>query len=82
MGYSGADFDPKGVDVSFKSEKGSIELLKMGTPIIFDEDKALEILKERDIIIDVTLHEGSASAKAWGCDLSYEYVKINGEYRS
>ena len=82
MGYSGADFDPKGVDVSFRSEKGSIELLKMGTPIIFDEDKALEILKERDIIIDVTLHEGSASAKAWGCDLSYEYVKINGEYRS
>ena len=79
---SGADFDPKGVDVSFKSEKGSIELLKMGTPIIFDEDKALEILKERDIIIDVTLHEGTSSAKAWGCDLSYEYVKINGEYRS
>ncbi|MBR6443827.1 MAG: bifunctional ornithine acetyltransferase/N-acetylglutamate synthase [Firmicutes bacterium] len=82
MGYSGEDFDPEKVDVTFRSAKGELEVLKEGTPIVFDEDKALEILGEDDITIIADLKEGAASGKAWGCDLTYEYVKINGEYRS
>ncbi|MBQ1401133.1 MAG: bifunctional ornithine acetyltransferase/N-acetylglutamate synthase, partial [Firmicutes bacterium] len=82
MGYSGEDFDPDKVDVTFKSAKGELPVLKDGTPTGFDEDKALEILGEDDIYITADLKEGAASGKAWGCDLTYEYVKINGEYRS
>ena len=82
MGYSGEDFDPEKVDVTFRSAKGELQVLKEGTPIVFDEDKALEILREDDITIIADLKEGAASGKAWGCDLTYEYVKINGEYRS
>jgi len=81
-GYSGASFDPLKVDLEFASEKGSIQLLEKGTPIIFSEEKASEILSETDIFINLTLEEGEGSAVGWGCDLSYEYVKINGEYRS
>ena len=82
MGYSGEDFDPEKVDVTFKSAKGDLPVLKDGTPVAFDEDKALEILGEDDIYITADLKEGASSGKAWGCDLTYEYVKINGEYRS
>lgn len=82
MGYSGAEFDPYGVTILFKSKKGEIKLMDNGVPIVFDEDKAAEILSEHDINIDIILHEGSAEATAWGCDLTYEYVKINGDYRS
>ncbi len=82
MGYSGIDFDPNKVDISFKSNAGSIAVLKAGLPIIFDEDKAKEILEEKEIIIDVTMQEGTENVTAWGCDLSYDYVKINGDYRS
>ena len=81
-GYSGAAFDPLKVNLEFKSEKGQIQLLAQGTPVAFSEEKAAEILSVSDIYINLTLGEGEGSAVGWGCDLSYEYVKINGEYRS
>lgn len=82
MGYSGVDFDPTKVDIVYRSGAGDIELMKRGTPIAFDEDKAKEILSEKEITVDIAMDEGEAQAKAWGCDLSYDYVKINGDYRS
>ena len=82
MGYSGIDFDTKKVDIVYRSEKGTIDLMTQGTPIVFDEDKAKEILKEKEIYVDIKIAEGEAKATAWGCDLSYDYVKINGDYRS
>lgn len=66
----------------FRSKAGEILLMDNGTPIVFDEDKAAKILKETDIFIDIKLAEGSETATAWGCDLTYDYVKINGDYRS
>lgn len=82
MGYSGVKFDPEKVDIVFESAKGSILLMDNGTPIVFDEEKAADILSEKEIIVNVKISEGEAEAKAWGCDLSYDYVKINGDYRS
>lgn len=82
MGYSGIAFNPEKVDIVFESAKGSILLMDNGTPIVFDEDKADDILSEKEIIVNVEISEGEAEAKAWGCDLSYDYVKINGDYRS
>lgn len=82
LGYSGAMFDPSLVQVNYISEAGEIVLLQNGNPVLFDEAYALSILKEKDIQVVVDCNQGSESAKGWGCDLSYEYVKINGEYRS
>lgn len=82
MGYSGAAFDPNNVDINFESTKGSIKLMENGTPIVFDEEAAAKILKEDEIIINIKIFEGSGKATAWGCDLTYDYVKINGDYRS
>lgn len=82
MGYSGAEFNPLAVTIEFRSEKGVIRLMDKGTPIVFDEDKASEILSEHKIYIDMFLSEGDEQAIAWGCDLTYDYVKINGDYRS
>lgn len=82
LGYSGATFDPDKVQVDYISESGKITLLENGQPVLFDEEFALEILKETDIKIVVDCHQGNESAKGWGCDLSYDYVKINGEYRT
>jgi glutamate N-acetyltransferase / amino-acid N-acetyltransferase len=82
LGYSGASFNPDAVDVSFSSASGAVPVLESGQPIAFDEDIALKVLKEDKIIIDIDMNAGEASATAWGCDLTYEYVKINGEYRS
>lgn len=82
MGYSGAEFDPMAVTIEFRSEKGTIRLMDKGVPIVFDEDKASEILSEHKIYIDMILEEGTYEATAWGCDLTYDYVKINGDYRS
>lgn len=81
-GYSGANFNPERTSISFSSLGGEILLFTNGEPIKFDEDKALQILKERKIQILIALQDGNAEATAWGCDLSYEYVKINGEYRT
>lgn len=77
-GYSGADFDPYKVDVYLGSEK----MAENGMGLIFDEDKAREELEKDPVIIKVDLKAGGFSATAWGCDLSYEYVRINAEYRT
>ena len=82
MGYSKAPFRPEHVDVSFCSQAGSILVCKQGDGVAFDEDKAKTILTEKEVIIDVDLHEGDESAECWGCDLTYDYVKINGDYRT
>ncbi len=82
MGYSGADFDPSLVSLSFSSVKGTIETVKDGEPLPFSEEKAKEILLEKEITVTADLHQGAASAVAWGCDLTYDYVRINGDYRS
>ncbi|MBO5895906.1 MAG: bifunctional glutamate N-acetyltransferase/amino-acid acetyltransferase ArgJ [Clostridia bacterium] len=82
IGYSGADVDVNKVDVSFISAKGEIPVCKNGAGIEFSEEKAKEILLEKEIVISVGLNSGDASATAWGCDLTYEYVKINGDYRT
>jgi glutamate N-acetyltransferase/amino-acid N-acetyltransferase len=82
MGYSGADFDQMKVDVAFASEKGSIDVFIQGVPQDFDEDRALEILQNDVVQIKINMNSGSHAVKAWGCDLSKEYVEINGSYRS
>ena len=82
MGYSGADFDQNDVELFFKSVNGELKVFDKGTPIVFDEDKALEIMKADAVTVFVDMHEGDASATAWGCDLTYDYVKINADYRS
>jgi glutamate N-acetyltransferase/amino-acid N-acetyltransferase len=82
LGYSGAMFDPNKVNVKYISDAGEIQLLNHGQPVLFDEAYALEILKEKEIKVLVSCDQGLASAKGWGCDLSYDYVKINGEYRT
>ena len=82
MGYSKAPFRPEHVDVSFCSQAGAILVCKQGDGVDFDEDRAKAILTEKEVIIDVDLHEGDESAECWGCDLTYDYVKINGDYRT
>ncbi len=82
IGYSGALVDVNKVDVSFESAKGIIPVCKDGSGIEFSEEKAKEILLEKEIIINVGLNSGEGSSTAWGCDLTYEYVKINGDYRT
>ena len=82
IGYSGADVDVTKVKVEFKSEKGSITVCENGSGVDFSEEKAKEILLEKEITIAVTLGDGDAIATAWGCDLTYDYVKINGDYRT
>ena len=82
IGYSGEKVDVLGVDVSFKSNKGEICVCRKGASIDFSEEKAKEILLEKEIEINVALSDGNASATAWGCDLTYDYVKINGDYRT
>ena len=82
IGYSGAETDVKKIDVSYKSAKGEILVCKDGNGLVFDEDKAKEILLEDEIEILVKLGDGNASAEAYGCDLTYDYVKINGDYRT
>ncbi len=82
MGYSGGSFNPDAVDLSFTSSYGVIEVYKKGVPIVFDEDHASKVLSADTIIIKAELNDGDFSAKAWGCDLTYDYVKINGDYRT
>ena len=82
IGYSGADVDVTKVDVSFKSAKGEIAVCKNGSGVDFSEELAKEILLESEIEIIVSLGSGEDTAVAWGCDLTYDYVKINGDYRT
>ena len=82
MGYSGVDFDQTKVELFFESKAGRLEVFKMGVPLEFDEDFATKIMKEDEVIVFVDMHDGDAEATAWGCDLTYDYVKINADYRS
>ncbi|HCD81218.1 MAG TPA: arginine biosynthesis protein ArgJ [Ruminococcaceae bacterium] len=82
IGYSGAEVDVNKIDVAFKSQKGEIAVCKNGAGIPFSEEKAKEILLEPEIEILVELNSGEYSSCAWGCDLTYDYVKINGDYRT
>ena len=82
IGYSGAPVDIHKVDVAFRSPAGTVEVCKNGAGIEFSEEQAKKVLLEKEIIILVELNSGSAQATAWGCDLTYEYVKINGDYRT
>jgi len=82
MGYSKAPFRPEHVDMKFASCAGEILVCDQGEQVNFDEDKAKEILSQKEVVIDVNLNEGSDSAECWGCDLTYEYVRINGDYRT
>ncbi len=82
IGYSGADVDVNKIDVRFISSKGEIAVCKNGSGVDFSEEKAKEILLEKEITIAVNLNDGEFSSKAWGCDLTYDYVKINGDYRT
>ena len=75
-------FDPEKTDIAFASEAGSIAVCQNGRGLPFDEDLALKILKEEEVEINIDLHEGNASVTCWGCDLTYDYVKINGDYRT
>ena len=82
VGYADADFDINKVDVKICSEKGVIEVCKNGAGVDFSEEKAKEILQEEVISIIISIGNGGGKAVAWGCDLTYDYVKINGDYRS
>ena len=82
IGYSKAEVDVTKIDVSFKSAKGEIAVCKNGAGIDFSEEKAKEILLEKEIEILVNLNSGEYNSCAWGCDLTYDYVKINGDYRT
>ena len=82
IGYAGADVDVTKVDVNFRSNRGLIPVCRGGAGVAFSEETAKEILMDDEITVQVALNSGSASAKAWGCDLTYDYVKINGDYRT
>ena len=82
IGYSGANVDVNKVDVSFRSNKGTIVVCQNGAGVDFSEEIAKEILLEKEIDILIGLNSGDATATAWGCDLTYDYVKINGDYRT
>lgn len=82
VGYSGGEFDPDKVDVHFRSSAGEIKVFEKGMNVHFNEELASEILDQEKIVIHINLNQGEYSAKAWGCDLTYKYVEINGEYRT
>ena len=82
MGYSGAKFDQTDVELFFESAAGRLQVFDHGVPLNFDEDLAVKIMKESEVTVFVDMHEGSEEATAWGCDLTYDYVKINADYRS
>ena len=82
IGYSGADVDVNRIDVAFRSQKGTVAVCENGAGIPFSEDEAKQILLQPEIEILVELNAGDAASTAWGCDLTYDYVKINGDYRT
>ena len=82
MGYSGAQFDPEKVDLFFESAAGSMQIIKDGVALDYSEEEATKILSEPKVTATADIHMGEATATAWGCDLTYDYVKINADYRS
>ncbi len=82
MGYSGADFDPEKVDIYFESEAGKLKIVEDGKATDYSEEKATEILSKNPVVAIADVKQGDAKATAWGCDLTFDYVKINADYRS
>ena len=82
IGYADADFDITKIDVDMGSSKGTLPVCRNGYGVEFSEEFAKEVLSEDEIMVNITLHDGDVQATAWGCDLTYDYVKINGDYRS
>ena len=82
MGYSGAQFDPEKVDLYFESAAGKLQIIENGVALPYSEEEATRILSEPEVTAIADIKMGTATATAWGCDLTYEYVKINGDYRT
>jgi len=82
MGYSGADFDPEKVDIYFESEAGKLKIVENGSATDYSEEKATEILSKNPVVAIADVKQGDVKATAWGCDLTFDYVKINADYRS
>ncbi len=82
LGYSGAVFDPENVDLYFESEAGSLHIYSAGCALDYSEEEATKILSAPEVTVLADMHAGDAEATAWGCDLSYDYVRINADYRS
>ena len=82
LGYSGVSFDPEKVDLSFESAAGKIQIIQNGVAVDYSEEEATRILSGKKVTATAEMHMGEASATAWGCDLTYDYVKINADYRS
>ena len=82
MGYSGAQFDPERVDLYFESAAGSMQIIKDGVALDYSEEEATKILSQPEVTAVADMKLGEAMATAWGCDLTFDYVKINADYRS
>ena len=82
MGYSGAQFDPERVDLFFESAAGKLQIIENGVALPYSEEEATKILSEPEVTAIADVKLGDASATAWGCDLTFDYVKINADYRS
>ena len=82
LGYSGVSFDPDRVDLWFESREGKAKVYSQGSPVPYSEEEATRILSAPEVTVVADMHMGDAQATAWGCDLSYDYVKINADYRS
>ena len=82
MGYSGAKFDPQKVDLAFESKAGFVQIARNSVSTGYSEEEATKILSENEITAIIDIHEGDQEATAWGCDLTYEYISINADYRS
>ena len=82
MGYSGAQFDPEKVDLYFQSAAGRVKIIENGVATDYSEEEATKILSEKEVTAVADIKMGDAHATAWGCDLTYDYVKINADYRS
>ncbi len=82
MGYSGAAFDPEAVDVSFASDAGRVAVCSRGRGLPFDEELAKKVLSEHDVEIRISMGSGAGQCVCWGCDITYEYIRINGDYRT
>ena len=82
MGYSGAQFDPEKVDLFFESAAGKIQIMKDGVAADYSEEEATKILSEPEVSAIADIKMGDQEATAWGCDLTYDYIKINADYRS
>ena len=82
MGYSGAKFDPEKVDLYCESAAGKLKIIENGVALDYSEEEATKVLSEKAVTAVADIKMGEASASAWGCDLTYDYVKINADYRS